>query len=265
MSLLEQRYAAEVDIRPTRYARWKALAEPPLALLLAVLTAPMMLVVAAMIRLTSRGPAILRQERTGRGGRSFVMYKFRTMNHDAEADSGPVWCRPDDPRITRVGAWLRRHHLDELPQLFNIIKGEMSFVGPRPERPEIIVELLDAIPGYVNRWAVLPGVTGLAQINLPSDQTVEDAARKQQLDIEYIQTANWWLDVRAVMVAALRVFGFRSEVLVGLFGLKREPWGAEPAEGPSEGGAKVEAGSGLAMLDSELGAVPSIAPTDLES
>ena len=227
---LEIRYRSDVDIRPTRYFRWKGYFERPLALLLFVAFLPVMVIVGLIVKLTSRGPAIFAQVRAGRYGESFTMYKFRSMRVDAEARTGAVWCGKEDPRVTKVGRWLRKLHLDELPQLWNVIRGEMSFVGPRPERPEIITVLVDEVPGYLNRLAVKPGITGLAQINLPPDQTIDDVCRKQQLDIEYIQTANWWLDVRAMLATALRMLGISGETTIRLMHLRRTPWGSDSAE-----------------------------------
>ena len=125
-----------------------------------------------LVRLTSRGPGIYKQARVGKDGRKFMMYKIRTMRQDAEAASGPMWTQAHDPRVTFLGRVLRKLHLDELPQLFNVLKGEMSLVGPRPERPEFVRVLAEAIPGYRNRLAVRPGVTGLAQVNLPPDTDI---------------------------------------------------------------------------------------------
>ncbi len=232
---LESRYRSDVDVRPTRYFKWKAYLERPLAALLFVLLLPIMLLIGLLVKLTSRGPAIFAQVRTGKYGEPFTMYKFRSMRVDAEARTGAVWCIQNDPRITKVGWWLRKLHLDELPQLWNVLRGEMSFVGPRPERPEIIVTLIDEIPGYLNRLSVKPGVTGLAQINLPPDETIEDVCRKQQLDIEYIQTANVWLDLRAMTATALRMIGLSGETTIRLMHLRRRPW--DEATG---GGAALE-------------------------
>ena len=126
----------------------------------------------------------------------FRMYKIRTMRRDAEAHTGPVWTKTKDPRITRIGRILRKLHLDELPQLLNVMRGEMSLVGPRPERPEFVEVLAEEIPGYMDRVLVCPGVTGLAQVNLPPDTDLKSVRRKLLLDRQYVAEAGLLLDVR---------------------------------------------------------------------
>ena len=135
-----------------------------------------------------------------------MMYKIRSMRHDAEAASGPKWTQASDPRVTGLGKLLRKLHLDELPQLFNVLKGEMAIAGPRPERPEFVRVLGEAIPGYRNRLAVLPGITGLAQVNLPPDSDLASVERKLVLDCEYIERAGLWLDLRLTLWTFLRIF-----------------------------------------------------------
>jgi exopolysaccharide biosynthesis polyprenyl glycosylphosphotransferase len=158
-----------------------------IAIAAAVLTAPLMLVIAIGVKATSKGPVLYRQTRVGRGGRTFTLYKFRSMREDAETSSGAVWAAKDDPRVTRVGRWLRRLRLDELPQFFNVLKGEMSIVGPRPERPEFVRQLSETIPFYPQRHCVRPGITGWAQINHKYGDTLEDAERKLEYDLYYIK------------------------------------------------------------------------------
>ncbi len=194
-----------------------------LALVLLVPALPLMAVTVAVVRLTSRGPGIYRQTRVGLGGRSFVMRKIRTMRVDAEARSGPVWAQLSDPRVTRVGRLIRALHLDELPQLFNVLQGEMDLVGPRPERPEFTQWLGREIPGYLNRLSVRPGITGLAQINLPPDTDLDSVRRKLALDLEYIHTRTLWLDARIVACTTLRLFGVRSASARRLLRLNRQP------------------------------------------
>ena len=151
------------------------------------LAAPLILLAMALVKLTSRGPAIYRQVRAGLGGRPFTIYKIRTMAHDCEARTGPVWATADDPRVTPLGRFLRRSHLDELPQLWNVLRGEMSLVGPRPERPEFVAQLQRAIPDYRRRLQVPPGVTGLAQVQLPPDTDLAGVRRKLVYDLYYIR------------------------------------------------------------------------------
>jgi lipopolysaccharide/colanic/teichoic acid biosynthesis glycosyltransferase len=195
-----------ISVTPSRYFRWKSFADFGLALLLLLPGLPLIAIAVALVRLTSRGPAIFRQKRVGRSGEIFCIYKVRSMRIDAEASTGPAWAQSADPRVTRIGGFLRRFHLDELPQLFNVLKGEMSLVGPRPERPEFVEVLHRQLPAYTNRLAVRPGVTGLAQLNLPPDSDLDSVHRKVILDIEYIQTANLWLDLRLILCTAFRFF-----------------------------------------------------------
>jgi len=148
------------------------------------------------------------------------MYKIRTMRLDAETKTGPVWAKANDSRITRLGRFLRKLHLDELPQLINVVKKEMSLIGPRPERPEIAAMLVDDIPGYTDRLIVRPGVTGLAQINLPPDATLDDVHRKLLLDMKYIKQAGPWLDARILLSTFARMVGLPGELAMRLFGLR---------------------------------------------
>ena len=174
---------------------------------------PFCLVIALAIKLTSRGPVIYSQTRVGLdrrwrraaaddtrrtedlGGRVFTMYKFRTMRTDAEATGQAVWAQKDDPRITGVGSVLRKFRLDEIPQLWNVIIGDMNVVGPRPERPSIFLALRNQVENYQVRQRVRPGITGWAQINQPYDSNVEDVKRKVALDLEYIRDRSVWKDV----------------------------------------------------------------------
>jgi len=165
-----------------------------IAIVAAVLTSPIMLLVAVLVRLTSPGPALFRQKRVGKNDVEFTLYKFRSMYRDAEASSGAVWAKQDDPRVTRVGKWLRKLRLDELPQLFNVLKGDMSIVGPRPERPEFVAELARSIPYYRQRHCVKPGITGWAQINHKYGDTIEDTIIKLGYDLYYIKNLTPALD-----------------------------------------------------------------------
>jgi len=151
-----------------------------------------------------------------------MMYKIRTMRQDAESASGPVWTQVHDPRVTLLGRVLRKLHLDELPQLFNVLKGEMSLVGPRPERPEFVCVLAEAVPGYRDRLAVRPGVTGLAQVNLPPDSDIASVQRKLVLDCEYIEHGGLRMDLRLMLCTFLRIFKTPERWLLAGLGLARE-------------------------------------------
>jgi len=160
----------------------------------AVVAAPIMVVVAIAVKLTSPGPILYRQNRVGRRGEPFVVYKFRSMRMSAEAETGAVWAAVNDPRVTRLGRILRRLRLDELPQLFNVLRGEMSLVGPRPERPEFVKVLSEQIPYYRQRHCVKPGITGWAQINHKYGDTIEDTVTKLEYDLYYIKHISPGLD-----------------------------------------------------------------------
>jgi lipopolysaccharide/colanic/teichoic acid biosynthesis glycosyltransferase len=214
----------EHEVLPGRYHRYSGLAQRGLAALLLIPALPAMLLAMALVRCTSRGPVVYRQVRLGMRAKRFVLYKIRTMVTDAEAGSGPVWARVDDPRVTPVGRVLRAIGWDELPQLFNIVKGEMSFIGPRPERPEIAAWLVDDIPNYFNRVVVRPGITGLAQINLSADTQLDDVRRKLQLDLEYIDRAGPLLDLRIALATLPRLLGVRGVQLAKWLGV----WRAAP-------------------------------------
>jgi sugar transferase (PEP-CTERM system associated) len=159
-----------------------------------VVAAPVMLLVALAVRLSSPGPVLYRQVRVGLDGESFTLFKFRSMRADAEAKTGAVWASKDDPRITTVGRITRKLRLDELPQLFNVLKGEMSIVGPRPERPEFVKTLSSRIPYYRQRHCVRPGITGWAQINYKYSENLEDTIEKLEYDLFYIKNMSLSLD-----------------------------------------------------------------------
>lgn len=173
-----------------------------LAFLAVVILIIPMLIIALIIRIDSKGPVLFRQDRLGKDGKPFVIFKFRTMVLDAEVD-GPVWAKPDDERCTAVGKFLRHCRLDELPQLINILRGEMSFVGPRPERPCFYEEFEKYIKGFSNRLAVTPGLTGLAQINGGYDLMPEE---KILYDMEYIKKRTFWMDIKLMFKTVKLVF-----------------------------------------------------------
>jgi sugar transferase (PEP-CTERM system associated) len=172
-----------------------------------ILTMPLLPLVALMIKVDSRGPVFFRQVRVGELEKEFVLYKFRTMRQDAENSTGAVWAQKNDPRVTRVGKLLRKTRIDELPQLSNVLKGEMSFVGPRPERPEFVSELKKHIPYYPERHFVKPGVTGWAQIRYPYGASVEDAVEKLRHDLYYIKNISLFLDV-LIFIETVKVMLF---------------------------------------------------------
>ena len=192
-----------------------------------VLAAPIMLLVAVAVKLTSRGPALYTQTRVGLdqrqpgeghenrrrtkdiGGRPFRIFKFRTMCVDAEAQTGAVWATPSDPRLTPIGGFLRQYRLDELPQLFNVLKGEMNIVGPRPERPQLFEGLKESVEHYQHRQRAKPGITGLAQVSQQYDTCLTDVQRKVQFDLEYLRRRSIAKDIK-IMVKTVPVVLFRK-------------------------------------------------------
>lgn len=203
--------------------RFKRFLDLIVASLACVFALPIALLVALAIRLDSRGPILYSQERVGidrrrrRGrsakskdrrkvqgyGRPFTIYKFRSMVSDAEKKTGPVWAADHDPRATRVGAFLRRSHLDEIPQLLNVLRGDMSMVGPRPERPQLFGNLVAQVPQYALRCRVLPGITGIAQIKNGYDDSLQSAARKVEYDLYYIRNSSTLMDIQIMAATAL--------------------------------------------------------------
>lgn len=197
------------------------------ALLGLLITAPLWLVIAVLIKLTSRGPIFYTQTRVGLdsrsqsgnrtdsrrsfdiGGRPFTIYKFRTMTVGAEREGEAVWASANDQRVTPIGGFLRSCRLDELPQLLNVLRGEMNIVGPRPERPQLFAELRQQIPHYTLRQRVPPGITGHAQVHLQYDTSVEDVKKKVQHDLEYIARRSAWEDLK-IMLKTIPVMLFRK-------------------------------------------------------
>jgi lipopolysaccharide/colanic/teichoic acid biosynthesis glycosyltransferase len=200
-----------------------------LSAVLLVATAPVMLLAMVLVKLTSRGPMTYTQTRVGFGGRPFTIFKIRTMIHNCESLTGPRWATPDDPRVTPVGAVLRKLHVDELPQLLNVLRGEMSLVGPRPERPEFVNRFVREIPDYDGRHAVFPGITGLAQLHLPPDTEVCHVERKLTYDLYYARNMGPRLDLTILVGTVLKVFGVPERVVRAVVPLRREssaprPW-----------------------------------------
>jgi sugar transferase (PEP-CTERM system associated) len=186
--------------KPRVLASVKRVGEAALAALLLALTAPLAALTALLVRLSSPGPVLYRQTRVGLEGKSFELLKWRTMRADAEEASGPVWASGDnDPRITRLGRLMRKTRLDEVPQLWNVLRGDMSFVGPRPERPHFVQKLREVIPYYDERHSVRPGITGWAQVKFPYGSTLEDAEEKLEYDLYYVKHMSLLLDVAIVL------------------------------------------------------------------
>jgi len=196
---------------------WKHLIEFGLALALLILAAPVLVISALLIKLTSRGPVIYSQTRLGRDGKPFRVLKLRTMFHNCERHTGARWAQPGDPRVTTIGRFLRRTHLDELPQLWNVLRGDMSLVGPRPERPEFVPELERIILHYRVRLLVRPGVTGLAQVQLPADTDVTSVRRKLAYDLYYIRNIGFWLDMRLMVCTFAKMIGIPFHILCRMF------------------------------------------------
>jgi lipopolysaccharide/colanic/teichoic acid biosynthesis glycosyltransferase len=226
------------------YATIKVFVETALAVILLVVLAPLLGVLMVLVKLTSRGPALYTQERLGRHGRSYTIYKLRTMFDNCERWSGAIWSPENDPRVTPLGHWLRRLHLDELPQLWNVARGEMSLIGPRPERPVFVRQLERAIPEYRQRLQVRPGITGLAQIQLPPDSEVSAVRRKVQYDLYYIHQLGPWLDLRILLGTVLKVLGVPFSVIRWVLGL--------PTEGEAEAVPRSAAVAALVPNSTEM-------------
>jgi lipopolysaccharide/colanic/teichoic acid biosynthesis glycosyltransferase len=218
----ERPAVGRAPVQPLRH-RWyqgvKHVADFALAALLSVPALPVVLLAALAVKLTSKGPAFYTQIRVGKNGRLFAIIKLRTMVHNCESLTGPRWSLPGDPRVTPVGWFLRVTHLDELPQLLNVLRGEMSLIGPRPERPEFIPDLERALPAYRQRLNVRPGVTGLAQVQLPPDTDVESVRRKLAHDLYYVRHLSPWLDLRLLACTAFYALGVPFRVLSRVLGV----------------------------------------------
>ncbi len=178
---------------------FKQLIDLVFAGLIAIVLLPIFPIIYLLIKLDSPGPVLYRQKRVGRNKRIFMMYKFRTMVANAEKDTGPVWSRKGDPRITRVGWWLRKTYIDELPQFINILFGDMSLVGPRPERPELMSEFEKLVPGFSRRTSAKPGITGLAQVRRLYKMVVPDIRNKLRYDLFYIKKQCCVFDLKIIL------------------------------------------------------------------
>jgi lipopolysaccharide/colanic/teichoic acid biosynthesis glycosyltransferase len=247
MSSVPETCRSEAQLIAADHPLWKSVMDFVLAL---VLLLPSMFVVAVammLVRLTSRGSPLYCQTRLGLGGRPFTIYKIRTMYFNCERLTGPRWWMPGDPRVTWIGRLLRATHIDELPQLWNILRGEMSLVGPRPERPAIATQLERVLPRYRERLRVRPGVTGLAQVQLPPDTDLASVRRKLACDLAYIAQVNPWLDLRLIIATALGILGTPTSVTCGLL---RIPTGKDVEAAYPEGSGEMDVLTGKIDLSS---------------
>ncbi len=216
---------AAVELPPSAgwYAPLKPSVDYLIALAVAVPALPVIGVCYALVRLTSPGPGFYLQTRSGLRGRPYLILKLRSMAHNCEATTGIQWSQKGDLRVTRLGKFLRKSHLDELPQIFNVLRGEMSLVGPRPERPEVIAAkgLAKQVPGYARRLDVKPGVTGFAQLQLAADSDLTSVRHKVAYDLYYIANQSLWLDARLILATVAKTVGVSMPWLRRLFLLAR--------------------------------------------
>ncbi len=187
----------------------KRVSDIAISLAILILTLPLMLLTAVLIKLDSKGPIFYRQQRIGLFGQPFTVLKFRSMSVDAEAGGRAMWAARKDPRVTRVGGFIRSTRIDELPQLINVMRGDMSFIGPRPERPHFVDQLTQVIPFYHERSYVKPGITGWAQVNFPYGASIEDAREKLSYDLYYVKNRSFFLDVM-ILISTVRVILFQE-------------------------------------------------------
>lgn len=216
---------AGVSPRGLSYPAIKEALEIFAASLLLVAASPVLLLMFILVKLTSRGPFIYSQKRVGLDGAIFTIYKVRSMTAGCEARSGACWSKPGDPRVTPIGRILRKTHLDELPQLWNVIRGEMSLIGPRPERPEFVTQLETVFPDYNRRLTVKPGLTGLAQVQLPPDTDIAGVGKKLTYDLYYVDHLCPTLDLQILLGTVTHILGFSAQWTRLLFAL---PLLAEP-------------------------------------
>ena len=196
--------------RMTWYDRSRRLFDCLLAVFCLVVFSPVFLVCYIAVKLSDRGPAIYSQERIGMGGRPFMIYKFRSMDIDAEKEGEELLQSDNDPRLTKVGSFLRSHHLDELPQFWNVLKGDMSFVGPRPERQFFIDQIMQHDPRYEQLYQVRPGITSIATLYNGYTDTMEKMLKRLEMDLYYIEHRSWWFDLKIISLTFIKiVFGKR--------------------------------------------------------
>lgn len=204
-----------IEVSPEPMQLWEKIAKRFIDIVVSIavltLTLPLLLVIAFSIRLTSDGPAIYKQTRVGRNGKSFTIYKFRTMHNNAEKKTGPQWASKDDPRVTPIGKWLRKLRIDEIPQLVNVLKGDMSLVGPRPERPHFVDQFSVDVPLYSRRHRVRPGITGWAQVKWKYDASMDDVREKTKYDLFYIENASLKMDAKILINTIMTVIKGRGQ------------------------------------------------------
>ncbi|CUT02926.1 undecaprenyl-phosphate glucose phosphotransferase [Candidatus Chrysopegis kryptomonas] len=204
-----------IEIMPELMKPWekvaKRLIDIVVSLVVLVVGLPLWILIAILIKLDSRGPIIYKQERVGKDGKIFTLYKFRSMYENAEAMTGPTWATKNDPRVTRIGKILRKLHLDEIPQFFNVLKGDMSLIGPRPERPMFVEKLSKEIPLYKRRLKVKPGITGWAQVKYKYDESIEDVKKKLQYDLFYIENMSLRMDLKIIAYTILHVLSGKGQ------------------------------------------------------
>jgi len=189
-----------IDIMPELMPEWekklKRISDVTISLMILIVSLPLNILVSILIKLDSPGPVLFKQDRMGMGNKEFRIYKFRSMFKDAEKHTGPIWSRKDDPRVTRVGRIIRKLRIDEIPQFYNVLKGEMSLVGPRPERPYFVDMLAEQLPYYRRRLKVRPGITGWAQVKHKYDESIEDVKVKLRYDLFYIENMSFRMDIK---------------------------------------------------------------------
>jgi lipopolysaccharide/colanic/teichoic acid biosynthesis glycosyltransferase len=211
------RLGLEASLGPKHgaYVVAKSVFEWFVALAMLIFAAPLIGVLAIMVKRGSPGPAFYKQQRLGKNGKLYWIRKLRTMRQDAEAKSGAVWARKNDSRITPIGNFLRNSHLDELPQLWNVICGQMTLIGPRPERPELVAKIVRVLPDYPKRVMVKPGVTGLAQMRLPADEDMQGLRKKLAHDLYYVRHVSLLLDLRISISTGFYFLGAVCNALCG--------------------------------------------------
>ena len=219
--------ADDIDLKLSPYFRYKWYVDVFVTIITLPIIGSMILIFMLLVKLTSKGPVIYSQVRTTKDGKTFKMYKIRSMVVDAESKTGAVWAGAGekDPRITPVGRFMRRIHIDELTQIYNVWRGEMYVIGPRPERPEFVEKLKNEVPGYAKRIEVLPGMTGFAQLNLAADTDLDDVRRKLVLDYEYMEKASLWFDLKIYLGTAFQFFKSRyfDRLPLRMSGILRNP------------------------------------------